>query len=106
MWAVDTASGDIVGFLRFEGAVQEIYDVQLLRGATWPEIVEPGAELVGMAIELPPEAMAELVVARRRPAAERQPRGQKGPKTHFEGDAWSSPIQKSAHRSTNSCREM
>ena len=46
VWVVDTRTGEIVGFLRFEGAVQEIFDVQLLAGRRWPEMVEPGAELV------------------------------------------------------------
>jgi uncharacterized protein (TIGR03032 family) len=58
VWAVDTRSGEIVGFLRFEGAVQEIYDVQLLAGKRWPEIAEPGAELVSGSFVLSDEALA------------------------------------------------
>lgn len=59
VWAVDTRSGEIVGFLRFEGAVQEIYDVQLLAGRRWPEVAEPGAELVSGSFVLSAEALAQ-----------------------------------------------
>ena len=58
VWAVDTRSGEVVGFLRFEGAVHEIYDVQLLSGKRWPEIVEPEAELVSGSFVLSSEALA------------------------------------------------
>jgi uncharacterized protein (TIGR03032 family) len=58
VWAVDTRTGEIVGFLRFEGAVQEIYDVQLLEGRRWPEIAEPGAELVSGSFLLSSDALA------------------------------------------------
>ena len=63
VWVVDTRSGEIVGFLRFEGAVQEIYDVQLLRGRRWPEIVEPGAELVSGCFVLSDEALQSTAAA-------------------------------------------
>lgn len=58
VWVVDTRGGEVVGFLRFEGAVQEIYDVQLLAGRRWPEVVEPGAEVVSGSFVLSPEALA------------------------------------------------
>jgi uncharacterized protein (TIGR03032 family) len=69
VWAIDTVTGATLGYIRFDGAVQEIFDVQLLRGATYPELVEPEADLVSMAIQLPPEAMAELVVSSAPPRA-------------------------------------
>jgi uncharacterized protein (TIGR03032 family) len=59
VWVVDTRSGDIVGFLRFEGQVQEIYDVQLLPHRH-PELVEPGAELVSGSFVLSDEALADV----------------------------------------------
>jgi uncharacterized protein (TIGR03032 family) len=40
VWVVDTMTGEIVGFLRFEGAVQEIFDVALLPGMRWPAILD------------------------------------------------------------------
>jgi uncharacterized protein (TIGR03032 family) len=51
IWAVNIRSGKIIGFLRFEGAVQEIFDVQLLPGIEYPELMEPDDErLAGLFI--------------------------------------------------------
>lgn len=40
VWIVDIRTGDTVGFLRFTGSVNEIFDVQLLHGYRWPELSE------------------------------------------------------------------
>jgi uncharacterized protein (TIGR03032 family) len=40
VWVVDTTTGATVGFLRFEGAVQEIFDVEVLPGVRWPAILD------------------------------------------------------------------
>lgn len=53
VWAVDLRSGRIAGFLRFEGAVQEIFDVQLLTGLVFPELFEPEDERNASAFVLP-----------------------------------------------------
>jgi uncharacterized protein (TIGR03032 family) len=45
VWAVNTASGEIAGFLRFEEAVQEVYDVLVLPNVSRPEIAEDGDEI-------------------------------------------------------------
>jgi uncharacterized protein (TIGR03032 family) len=59
VWVVDIEAGTIVGFLRFEGAVEEIYDVQIV-GARYPEMVEPGADLASDAFVLSDEALTQL----------------------------------------------
>ena len=59
VWVVDTRSGEIVTFLRFEGQVQEIYDIQLLPHR-YPELVEPGAELVSGSFVLSDDALAQV----------------------------------------------
>ena len=41
VWVVDTRNGEIVGFLKFDGVVQELFDVQVLPGK-WPVIVDAG----------------------------------------------------------------
>lgn len=61
VWVVDTRSGEIVGFLRFEGQVQEIYDIQLLPHR-YPELTEPGAELVSGSFVLSDEALADVAL--------------------------------------------
>lgn len=53
VWIVDLVTGGITGFLRFEGGVQEIFDIQLLEGIRYPELLEPGDPAVGAAFVLP-----------------------------------------------------
>jgi uncharacterized protein (TIGR03032 family) len=55
VWLVDTRDGKTVGFIRFEGSVQEIFDVQLLPGLRCPDVLEPTDDHVGAAFTLPPE---------------------------------------------------
>jgi uncharacterized protein (TIGR03032 family) len=54
VWLVDTRDGKTMGFVRFEGSVQEIFDVQLLGGIRHPEVLEPTDDHVGAAFILPP----------------------------------------------------
>jgi uncharacterized protein (TIGR03032 family) len=53
VWAVSIESGEIVGFLRFEDLVQEIFDVALLPGILYPEVAEPGSTAVATSFRLP-----------------------------------------------------
>jgi uncharacterized protein (TIGR03032 family) len=46
VWIADIRTGAIAGFLRFEGSVQEIFDVQLLEGRRNPDVLEPADEEV------------------------------------------------------------
>lgn len=46
VWMVDLRSGNVVGFLRFDDLVQEIFDVALLPGTRYPEIAEPTSTAV------------------------------------------------------------
>lgn len=59
VWVVDTQAGAIVGLLKFDGVVQEIFDVQVLPGVTWPLLIDSG-ELTQNAFVLPPEALAQV----------------------------------------------
>lgn len=53
VWIVDIETGETVGFLRFEDQVQEIYDVALLHGMRFPELLMPGDERTTHAFLLP-----------------------------------------------------
>jgi uncharacterized protein (TIGR03032 family) len=53
VWAVNPQSGQIVGFLRFEELVQEVFDVALLAGARYPEIAEEGSDAATNSFVLP-----------------------------------------------------
>src|SRR5215204_3799529 len=53
VWAVNPQSGQIVGFLRFEELVQEVFDVALLVGLRYPEIAEEGSDAATNSFVLP-----------------------------------------------------
>ena len=59
IWAVDTDTGKIVGFLKFEGEVQEIFDVAVLYGASWPEFMARGEATEGSFV-LPEEVISNF----------------------------------------------
>jgi uncharacterized protein (TIGR03032 family) len=65
VWVVDTASGRIAAYLSFDGLVQEIFEVAMLDGLQYPELVEPGAPLGDSAYVLPDAALAEVPDAQR-----------------------------------------
>lgn len=60
VWVIDTRSGETAGFLRFEGSVQEIFDIQILHGARFAELLEPSSTLLDGAYALAPGALAEV----------------------------------------------
>jgi uncharacterized protein (TIGR03032 family) len=53
VWVVNIETGKIVGFIRFEELVQEIFDVGILPGVRFPEIAESGSEAVSYSFALP-----------------------------------------------------
>jgi uncharacterized protein (TIGR03032 family) len=60
IWVVDTTSGETVAMLSFEGLVQEIFEVALLPGLRFPELVEPGAPLADSAFVVPESFVSDL----------------------------------------------
>jgi uncharacterized protein (TIGR03032 family) len=65
VWVVDVRTGQIAAFLRFEGLVQEIYEVAALTGVRFPEILDADVEAAQHAYVLPPEALADVPADRR-----------------------------------------
>ena len=61
VWVVDINTGSTVGFLRFEGSVTELFEVAVLPGTKYPELVEPGAEATNDAFVLSDEALKDVV---------------------------------------------
>ena len=59
VWVVDTEDGAIVGFLRFDGAVEEVFDVQVLPHR-FAELLEPGDALGAGAFVLPEDVLGDL----------------------------------------------
>ena len=60
VWVVDLRTAQVVAFLRFEGCVQEIFDLQVLHGIRYPELLEPCAEPTATAYVLPDTALVDL----------------------------------------------
>ena len=60
VWVIDLRNGQIAAFLQFEGIVQEIFDVQILHGVRYPEILEATAPEVAVSFTIPDEALADV----------------------------------------------
>jgi hypothetical protein len=60
IWVVDIRSGSIAAFLKFEDAVQEIFDVQVLHGMEYPELLETRSDAARASFELPRSSAAAL----------------------------------------------
>jgi uncharacterized protein (TIGR03032 family) len=60
VWVVNITNGQLVGFLKFEGSVQEIFAVDVLPGIRFPEVLEPGNKLLGASYMLPDEALRDV----------------------------------------------
>lgn len=60
VWVLDVRTGQIVAFLHFKGTVQEIFDVQVLHGLKYPELLEPSSELIATSYVVPDEALADV----------------------------------------------
>jgi len=65
VWMIDLRSGAAAGFLRFEDAVQEIFEVALLPGLRFPELTEPDDDLTAATYVVPDAALAEVAGSRR-----------------------------------------
>ena len=60
VWAIDLRTGQVAGYMQFQGAVQEIFDVQVLHGVRYPELLEPGSELIGSSFVVPQGVLHEV----------------------------------------------
>lgn len=57
---VDVETAETMGFLEFSGAVEELFDVQVLVHATWPEVLEPGDRRASNSFLLADEHLAHV----------------------------------------------
>lgn len=64
IWVVDLRNGKVVAFLKFEGAVQEIFAVQVLAGVRFPDIITDEEQLISNSFTLPDEAMKDVAGAK------------------------------------------
>jgi uncharacterized protein (TIGR03032 family) len=60
VWVVDLATGRTVAFLKFEDAVQEIFAVQVLPHARFPDLINDDPSILADSFVLPDEALRQL----------------------------------------------
>lgn len=60
VWVIDIERGQVLAFLKFEEAVQEIFAVALLPGIRFPDLINDDAELVGSSFVLPDAALRDV----------------------------------------------
>lgn len=60
VWVVNITNGQTVGFLRFEGAVQEIFAVHALLNQRFPDVLEHTDPLIDTSYVLPDAALREV----------------------------------------------
>jgi uncharacterized protein (TIGR03032 family) len=58
VWVVDLERGESVGMLRFDGDVDEVFDVQVLPGQLRPGLLEPNDPLAASSFVVPDAALA------------------------------------------------
>jgi uncharacterized protein (TIGR03032 family) len=63
VYVIDLRSGRTAAFLRFEGDVREVFDVQVLHGTRYPELLELTSPLVSTSFTIPDEALPDLAPA-------------------------------------------
>jgi uncharacterized protein (TIGR03032 family) len=60
VWVVNIRTGETLGFLRFQGSVQEIFAVQAVPGAIFPDVLEDADPLIRSSYALPDAALKEV----------------------------------------------
>ncbi len=60
VWVVDLTTGRTAAFLRFEGAVQEVFGVRVLPGLRFPELVSDDPGLLAGTYDLPSSALGDV----------------------------------------------
>ena len=57
VWVIDVRSGQIVGWVKFEDALQEIFAVSVLPGLRFPEVTNTSEKLLAHTYVLPDDAL-------------------------------------------------
>jgi uncharacterized protein (TIGR03032 family) len=60
VWAVNIVTGQIIGWVKFEDAVQEIFAVSALPGSLWPDLVNHDADLLAGSFVLPDDSLRDV----------------------------------------------
>lgn len=60
VWVVNIESGETIGFVKFEDAVQEVFAVEILAGSRFPDLINHDAEIMKSSYELPDSALLDV----------------------------------------------
>ena len=60
IWVVNIQTGQVVAYVKFEEALQEIFAVQILPGIISPDLVNDDLEMIHSSYELPDDAMKHV----------------------------------------------
>ena len=60
VWAVHIETGQILAFLQFEDAVQEIFAVQVVPNSRFPDLINEDNDIIGTTYVLPDEALRQV----------------------------------------------
>ncbi|MEL6896516.1 MAG: TIGR03032 family protein [Planctomycetota bacterium] len=60
VWVVNIESGTVVGFVRFEDAVQEIFSVEVLPNKRRPDLVNDNQDVIGSTFDLSQSALLDV----------------------------------------------
>ncbi|MBT9314013.1 DUF4915 domain-containing protein [Leptothoe spongobia] len=61
VWVLNIHTGETVAFLRFDSGVQEIFAVEIMAHARFPEVFEGTEDELNTAYALPDEALQHIV---------------------------------------------
>lgn len=67
VWVVHIETGETIAFVRFEDSVQEIFSVQVLTNARFPDLVNENHDVIAGSFVLPDASLAEVPEALRYP---------------------------------------
>ncbi len=65
IWVVDIRTGQIVAFLKFEDAVQELFAVTAIRASRFPELIRDDRDVLAVSFVLPQKVMEQVPVGLR-----------------------------------------
>jgi hypothetical protein len=65
---IDLTTGQVIGLLRFETAVQEVFAVTVLPGRRYPELINDDNTLLENSLVAPAAALADVPASLRGPA--------------------------------------
>jgi uncharacterized protein (TIGR03032 family) len=60
VWVVNIESGQLLGYVKFEDAVQEIFAVEVLAGSLYPELINEDRDLLARTYELPDQVLQNV----------------------------------------------